>query len=176
MAPLLSDSTFDAVENSSAPEKIKAFARHLRQTRQNPSIKEMMKLSGILQKYTDGYNNHESKPAPVFRIAKGLLTSPDYSFRDFIAVIKNGYGKNESLMRELAHIDLSEAISRFPVPYHIFQGETDVVTATDDVIELLHTLNNKNITYTVLAKLGHFPSESALDGIFEKIGEMAGQV
>ena len=172
-APMLSDSAFDAVERSSAPAKKKSFARDLRSRRQNPSLKDMMTLSQIIRKYTDGYNNRAAKSAPVGDIIKGLLSSPDYSFKDFIAIMKNGYIKNESLMQEMAVADLSGAFKDITVPYHIFQGETDIVTATNDVIRLLDGLNNENVSYTVLPNVGHFPSETAMKEIYEKICQMA---
>ena len=172
-APMLSDRAFDAVELSSAPAKKKSFARDLRSRRQNPSLKEMVTLSQIIRKYTDGYNNRAAKSAPVGDIIKGLLSSPDYSFKDFIAIVKNGYMKNESLMQEMAATDLSGVFNDITVPYHIFQGETDIVTATNDVIRLLDGLNNKNVSYTVLPNVGHFPSETAMKEIYEKICQMA---
>ena len=172
-APMLSDSAFDAVELSSAPAKKKSFARDLRLRKQNPSLKEMMTLSQIIRKYTDGYNNRAAKSAPVGDIIKGLLSSPDYRFKDFIAIVKNGYIKNESLMQEMAVADLSGAFNDITVPYHIFQGETDIVTSTNDVIRLLDGLNNENVSYTVLPNVGHFPSETAMKEIYEKIYHMA---
>lgn len=172
-APMLSDSAFDAVEMSSAPVKMKSFARNLRSERQKPSLKEMMTFSKIIRKYTDGYNNHASKPAPVGDMIKGLLSSPDYRFKDFIAIFKNGYIKNESLVQEMAATDLSETFKDITVPYHIFQGETDIVTATNDVIKLLDELNNENVSCTVLPNVGHFPSETAMKEIYEKIYQLA---
>lgn len=172
-APMLSDSAFDAVEASSAPAKQKSFARDLRARRQNPTLKEMMMLSKIIRKYTDGYNNHTAKPAPVGDMIKGLLSGPDYRFKDFIAIFKNGYMKNESLMREMSAADLSETFKDVTVPYHIFQGETDIVTATNDVIKLLDGLKNENVACTVLPNMGHFPSETAMKVINEKINQLA---
>lgn len=172
-APMLSESAFDAIEMSSAPEKKKSFARDLRSRRTNLSLKDMMELSKIIRKYTDGYNNHSSKSAPVGDIIKGLLLSPDYRFKDFVAIVKNGYMKNESLMQEMATSDLSELFTRITIPYHIFQGETDIVTSTKDVLWLVDGLNNKNISCTVLHNAGHFPSEEGMNQIFEKICNLA---
>lgn len=172
-APLLSDSAFDAIEKSSAPAKKKSFAKNLRSKRTNLSLKEMMALSQIIRKYTDGYNNRAAKSAPIGDIIKGLLSSPDYSFKDFIAIVKNGYVKNESLMQEMATTDLSGVFKDITIPYHIFQGETDVVTATNDVLKLLDELNNENIYCTVLPNMGHFPSEAAMTKICEKIYQLA---
>lgn len=36
------------------------------------------------------------KARPIGNIIKGLLTSPDYRFKDFIATVNNDYSKNES--------------------------------------------------------------------------------
>ncbi len=171
-APMLSDNAFDAVEKSSAPIKIKNFARDLRSRRTNPLLKEMVTYSKILRKYTDGYNNKLSKPAPVGDIIKGLMSSPDYRFKDFIAIIKNGYAKNESLLREMASSDLSKLFNKITVPYLIFQGETDIVTDTESVIKLVKGLNNQNISCFVLPNVGHFPSEAAMNQIFEKITQI----
>ena len=168
-APMLSDSAFETIEASSAPAKQKSFARDLRLRKANPSLKDMMTLSKIIRKYTDGYNNRASKSAPVGDIVKGLMSSPDYRFKDFIAIVKNGYAKNESLMQEMATTDLSVRFKDIAIPYHIFQGETDIVTATKDVVKLLDGLNNENVSCTVLSDAGHFPSEAAMNQIFEKI-------
>ncbi len=172
-APMLSDSTFEAVEMSSAPEKKKSFVRDLRSRSQDASLKEMTALSKIIRKYTEGYNNHASKPAPVGDIIKGLLSSPDYRFKDFIAVVKNGYMKNESLVKEMLTADLSGIFKKITVPYHIFQGETDIVTSTNDVMKLLDGLDNENVSCTVLPDMGHFPTLAAMEVICEKVSQMA---
>ncbi len=172
-APMLSDSAFDAVEKSAAPEKDKKFVKDLRSRKSNPSLKEMTVLSKIIRKYTDGYNNKASKPAPVGDIIKGLLTSPDYRFKDFVAIVKNGYAKNESLLREMASTDFSERFKEITLPYLIFQGETDIVTDTESVVNLVDGLNNRNLSCVVLPGVGHFPSEAAMNQIFERLIHMA---
>lgn len=168
-APMLSEDAFDAVEKSSAPEGKKKFARELRSRRTNPSLKEMTAFSKIIRKYTDGYQNRASKSAPVGDIIKGLLSSPDYRFKDFIAIVKNGYAKNESLLREMASTDLRELFHEITIPYLIFQGETDIVTDTKSVVTLVEGLNNENVSCSVLPDMGHFPSEAAMNQIFEEI-------
>lgn len=172
-APMLSDSAFDAIEISHAPEKKKRFAGELRSRRGNVSLKEMTALSQIIRKYTDGYNNRSSKSAPVGSIIKGLLTSPDYRFKDFIAIVKNGYMKNESLLQEMMSTDLSETFEEVTVPYLIFQGETDIVTATKDVVNLFDRLNNKNVSYIVMPNTGHFPSQDSMNQIFEELSDLS---
>ncbi len=172
-APMLSNNAFDTVEKSSAPQKIKNYARDLRSRKTLPSLKEMMTFSKIIRKYTDGYNNKSSKAAPVGDIIKGLLESPDYRFKDFVAIVNNGYAKNESLLREMASTDLSELFSEIAIPYFIFQGETDIVTDTKSVVELVNRLNNQNVSCSVLPDMGHFPTEKAMSQIFDKIIDMS---
>ena len=171
-APMLSDSAFEAVENSLAPESKKKFAQSLRSRGRDISLKDMTALSQIIRKYTDGYNNRASKPAPVGDIIRGLLSSPDYRFKDFLATVKNGYMKNESLLREMAAEDLREELAGVAVPYHIFQGETDIVTSTKDVADFTAECENKNITLTILPKMGHFPTGEGMEAIFEALCRM----
>ncbi len=171
-SPMLSDNAFEAVEASKAPDKKKKFARELHSKGTDITINEMMEFSKIIRKYTNGYNNKSSKPAPVGRIIKGLLTSPDYSFKDFIAIIKNGYMKNESLLREMGSKDLSQLFNEITIPYLIFQGETDIVTDTKSIVKLVDELNNPNVSCHMLPNVGHFPTEIAMNQIFEKLIDM----
>ena len=168
-APMLSDSAFEAVEKSSAPASKKQFAARLRSQGGDISLKDMTALSQIIRKYTDGYNNRASKSAPVGDIIKGLLSSPDYRFKDFLATVKNGYMKNESLLREMAVSDLRDELAGVAVAYHIFQGETDIVTSTKDVADFTAGCENQNITLTVLPDMGHFPTADAMNAIFEAL-------
>ncbi len=171
-SPMLSDHAFEAVEASSAPDKKKKFARELHSKGTDITINEMMDFSKIIRKYTNGYNNKSSKPAPVGKIIKGLLTSPDYSFKDFIAIVKNGYIKNESLLREMASKDLSKLFNEITIPYLIYQGETDIVTDTKSVVKLVDELNNPNVSCYVMPNVGHFPTDSTMKQIFEKLIDM----
>ena len=98
-----------------------------------------------------------------------LLTSPDYKFRDFVAIVKNGYAQNESIMQELSKIDLSQVIANIQKPYVIIQGDTDIVTSTKAVKDFVQTLENKNLSCITVKNAGHLPSENAMNSIFEKL-------
>ncbi len=161
-APMSSEDAFDTIASSSAPEKYKEFAEKLRFKKSECSLNDKMKLSKIIRKYTEGYNNHNSKPAPVGDIIKGFISSPDYGFKDFAGVFKNGYAKNESLTNEMVEIDLRNTFKNISLPYHIFQGETDIVTSTKDITEFVNGCGNPNIDCTVLKNNGHFPGAGAL--------------
>lgn len=172
-SPMLSDDAFDTIRLSNAPQKAKDFATNLQQNKNNLSLSDMMKLSKIIRKYTDGYNNHNAKPAPTGNIIKGLLTSPDYKFKDFIAVMKNGYSKNQSLLREMSNTDLSETFKAISVPYKVFQGNTDIVTSTKEITAFIDVCGNKNISYSIIKNAGHFPTYEAMNIIFDYLLEIS---
>ena len=90
--------------------------------KQSISNEDLQLLSKCLQKYTDGYFNRKGKKPPVGPILWGMLTSPDYSIRDFKAVVQNGYTENPvfllKLWKELLSLDLSPALMKTAVPYH----------------------------------------------------------
>lgn len=172
-SPMLSDGAFDAIEQSQAPKKYKRFAKMLKSEKQNQTQKNLMKFSKILRKYTNGYNNRNAKSAPVGDIIKGLLTGPDYRFKDFLAIVKNGYNKNSSLFEELRSVDLSKELESVSIPYNILQGETDIVTGTNDIKNLLKNCDNKNISFSVLPDTGHFPTENAMKEISGILSELS---
>lgn len=166
-APMFSEDAFEAVEQSNAPEKEKKFVRNLRLNVKTSSSKEKMRLSEIIRKYTDGYMNHHSKQASTKSVIKGMLTSPDYRFKDFFAVIKNGYRKNESLIQELSDIDLEQIFAKIPIPYYIFQGNTDIVTSTNIIQKTIQNRKNPNVYLQVIENAGHIPSEYAIEQILD---------
>lgn len=164
--PMFSDEAFDAIENSSAPKKEKEFAAALRFSGDTDSIKELMRLSKIIRKYTDGYFNRNAEPIPMGKFIKQMI-GPDYRFKDVMAIMKNGYAKNQSLMLELSEIDLRGVLSGIRVPYKIIQGETDIVTGTKSIVEFVNTCGNPSLMCEVVPNMGHFPSPAVLKKIIE---------
>lgn len=128
--------------------------------------KNLKTLYKLLNKYTNAYFNKNAAPAPIGKIVKGLLTSPDYTLRDFKAVINNGYKGNQSLWRELLNLDLSPALSKITVPYTILQGDTDIVTSTSSVKAAVESSGNKNVNVVVVKNSGHMPSAAAMGECF----------
>ncbi len=172
-APMFSQDAYSAIERSSAPEKQKTFVRSLPENGNGVSLKDGMRLSKIIRKYTDGYTNRNSEPAPVMPIIKGMKSSPDYRFKDFIAVFKNGYAKNQSLMREMCSSDLRDLLGSVTVPYTIFQGDTDIVTSTKAITEFIDGCANRNLSYKILPDTGHFPTAKAMEEIFGYLCEIS---
>lgn len=132
----------------------------------NKNIKNLYKL---LSKYTNAYYNKNAKPAPIGKIVFGLLTSPDYSFKAFKAIVNNGYANNKTLRKELMNIDLTPQLAKLKIKYLILQGETDIVTSTANVLKTVAECDNKNLTVKVVKNSGHMPSAEAMDECFHAL-------
>lgn len=158
-----------------APQKVKNSVNAIFRTNTECEYKvldkNLKKLYKYLNKYTNAYINKNAQPVPIGKIVKGIFTSPDYSFKDFIAVMKNGYGENKTLWQELLKIDLSQLLSKLSIKYLILQGETDIVASTANVIKAVQSSNNKNITVKIVKNSGHLPSATAMDECFDALCE-----
>lgn len=51
------------------------------------TTEELKQISSLIQKYTDGFQSKSGGRMSFGATMRGLLTSPDYSFKDFIAMI-----------------------------------------------------------------------------------------
>lgn len=164
------DYVFEALERSAMPKAKKKKLRSMRNQRTDKTARQIM---GWIGKYTDGYSCKEGEPAPMKGIISGLMSSPDYRFRDFKAIVSNGYRKNRSLMNELFEIDLSEELAAVAVPYVIIQGSTDIVTPTEAVREFLAGCSNPFIRLECVGKSGHLPGKEGMDRIFAELENIA---
>lgn len=160
---------------SSAPKKVRKEIEKIVKTGSDCEYKildrNLKKRSKYLSKYTDGFINKKGDPVKIGEIAKGLLSSPDYRFRDFMAVVKNGYRGNESLVREVLAIDLAKNLCDIRIPYFIVQGDTDLVTLTKTACEAVQNCGNENVTIKIVKDSGHLPSENAMVEILNALTE-----
>ncbi|MDE7373075.1 MAG: hypothetical protein K2N18_03325, partial [Clostridia bacterium] len=127
------------------------------------NLKELYKLLG---KHTNAYFNKNAKRAPIGKIVFGLMTSPDYSIKDFQAVMKNSYAYNTTLWKELLNIDLTPLLADIKIKYLLLQGETDIVTSTSNVIKAVESCGNENLAVKVVKNSGHMPSADAMEECF----------
>ncbi len=134
--------------------------------------KNLKTLYKLLNKYTNAYTNKTSKPAPVGKIVKGLLTSPDYTFKDFKAVALNGYRFNKTLWRELLNLNLTPRLSELKIKYLLLQGDSDIITSTQYVLNAAKSCNNQNVTVKVIKNSGHMPSAGAMEECFNALCEI----
>ncbi len=137
--------------------------------RDKASPKELRLVSSSIRKYTSGYQNKAGAQAPMGPVIKGLLTSPDYRFRDFKAMMINGYRKNRSLWKEILEIDLSKTLENVKIPYVILQGDTDIVASTSTVCTLVKNSNNTNLKCEIIENSGHMPGKEGMDCLFEEL-------
>lgn len=138
----------------------------------NFTSKDLKMISISLGKYTDAYTNKKGKPISIVKFILGLMMSPDYKFKDFKAVIKNGYANNTSIWREILKIDLSKILKEVEVPYIILQGDTDIVTPTSWVKELVDNSHNPNLKCYIVENTGHMPGEELVDGIIKELSNL----
>ena len=103
-------------------------------------------------------------------IIKGLLTSPDYHFNDFKAIMINGYQKNFSLWREILQIDLSGILENVQIPYVILQGDTDLVASAST---LVRNSGNPNLQCEIVEDSGHMPGKEGMELVLEKLGRLS---
>lgn len=144
-----------------------------RMKRENASSKDLQLVIRSIGKYTDGKQNKKGKPAPMGPIIKGLLTSPDYHFNDFKAIMINGYQKNFSLWREILQIDLSSILKNVQIPYVILQGDTDLVASASTVKTLVRNSGNPNLQCEIVEDSGHMPGKEGMELMLEKLGRLS---
>lgn len=134
---------------------------------------EMQLVSSSIRKYTAGYINKAGRQAPMGKMIMGLLSSPDYSLKDFFAVVINGYRNNITLWKEILKLDLSENLKRVNIPYIMIQGDTDIVASTQIVKRVAENSGNPNLQYYVVKDSGHIPGADMMDKVFSMLTEQA---
>ena len=164
------DEVFETLRNSSMPDRLKKSLSAIKSS-SSYNLTDFKTISGWINKYTEGYQSKNGGKAPFGKIFRGLITSPDYSLKDFKAIVINGYRKNKSLIVEILEVDLSETLKGIKVPYLILQGDTDIVTSTKMVANFISTANNSNLGFLLVKNSGHMPSASGMDMIINKVIE-----
>lgn len=164
------DEVIKTLEKSNIPKKKLDIIK--RTNANNASSKELQLISSCLTKYTDAYNNKNGRKSPMSFVIKGLLTSPDYKFKDLKAIMINGYSGNNSLWNELLKIDLTDTLSNVKIPYIIVQGDTDIVASTKKVKELVENSNNNYLKFYEVKDTGHFPGADMMEKILEELSNI----
>lgn len=161
------DEVFETLGQADLPKKKQNQLTEIR--KQPPQEKALPFLTGCIRKYTQGYQNKKDEATPMAPIIKGLLTSPDYKFKDFKAIMVNGCTKSKLLWPELLKIDLTEKLLSVSKPYYILQGDTDIVTSTKNIQNMLEQTDNPNLYCEVIKNSGHMPGKTGMDAIFEAL-------
>ena len=136
---------------------------------------DMQLISSCVRKYTDGYQNRQGRSLSfrdMMKMMGGLMKSPDYKLNDVKALVLNAYTGRLGLWPELLRLDLRQALKSVTVPYHMLQGDTDIVATTAYVQELVESAGNPNLRCTVLPNTGHLPGPDAMDAMLAAMEEM----
>lgn len=168
------DEVLNCLEQSNTPRK--KLDRLKVVTLDNYSEKDLQLFNTCLNKYTDAYQNKKGTKVPMGKMIKGLFTSPDYSFRDFKAVMINGYMKNNSLWKEILQLDLTNVLSKVQVPYVFLQGDTDIVASTKTVEEIVRTSDNEKLSLYIVENTGHMPGTLMMEKLMAILVETAKQL
>ena len=134
--------------------------------------KDMMLVSGSIRKYTYGNVNPNGNKAPMGSMIWGLLTSPDYRFRDFKAIMMNGCQGNLTLWKEILTLDLTDTLRNVKIPYLMVQGDTDIVATTEYVQEITENSGNPHLQCRVVKNCGHEPTADMMDAVFHALDEL----
>lgn len=165
------EEVFEALRQSGCPQKKLEEIEKMSAESITPG--EMQLVSSSIRKYTAGYINKAGRQAPMGKMIMGLLSSPDYSLKDFFAVIINGYRNNITLWKEILKLDLSENLKRVNIPYIMIQGDTDIVASTQTVKRVTESSGNPNLQYYVVKDSGHIPGADMMNKVFSTLTEQA---
>ncbi len=159
---------FEVLETAVLSNKHKAILKEI-VSRQEHDEKDIKEMAGLIRRYTEGYQAKADGKTPMAKILWGLITSPDYSFKDFKAVAVNGTMKNKSLYKEIVALNITDILASIRIPYLILQGETDIVTSTRFIKDFVDNTENKNLTLSILSNSGHMPGGNAMKKIIENV-------
>ena len=162
--------TMEALKNSRIPQK--KLQKIQAMEPQSVTAKDAAMLMNCIRKYTQGQMNPKDKPqsGPVIF---GLMTSPDYSFRDFRAVVNNGYTGLDEPFQCLMDLDLREQLRSVPVPYRILQGDTDLITPADLAEEAVKEAENPLLTCCRIPDTSHFFGIRGMETMVKALTELA---
>ena len=163
----LSDEVYNELKNASLPAKKLNAIRNMRA--ETITHKDLRLVSSSIRTYTNGYQNRKGDNPPMGKIIWGLLTSPDYKFKDFLAIMANGYLKNISLWKEILQLNLESELLKIQIPYSIIQGDTDIVASTKTVLSVVE--RNQNLTCKVVPNAGHYPNTTMMQTLIETLKE-----
>lgn len=166
---------FDTLDNARLSKKEKDELTKLK-TIGSPEQHDIMMMARLIRKHTEGYQSRKGGKTPMGDIIFGLLTSPDYTMKDFKAVGVNGTRKNQSLFSELLCLDLRDTLKNIKVPYMIMQGDTDIVASTRFIKAFVEKSENDALIFRLVKNSGHIPGGEGMEYIIEKgLGFLSGQ-
>lgn len=167
----LNEEVYAALESAGLSERKMKRIRAV--TPENFTDKDMQLVAGSVRKHTDGNFCKKGEKVSMGPIIRGLLTSPDYRFKDFKAIMINGTATSTRLWPELLRMDLTEELKNVGIPYYIIQGDTDIVTSTKDVQQVVADVHNPHVSCQVIVNQGHMPGKEGMDAVYKTLLSVA---
>ena len=159
--------TIDALNHSQMSNKNKQYLKSIMEDKEVDTILKVKQIMKWLQKYTEGYVAKDTKKLPMMKYFVGFIRSPDYRFKDVKALILNETIKNESLLIDFIHMDITEELKHIQVPYKIIQGSKDLVTPTTIIKNFTTKVLNKNLSIEVIENSSHIPSVQGMNQLLK---------
>ena len=166
------EEVFKALSGSDIPEKVRNKVAEIKK-KETYEYDDVIQMSKLVGKYTEGYQSKTGGRVPILPILWGLLTGPDYTLKNFIAVLSNGTVKNRSILTELIKIDLRDTLRGVRVPYRILQGGTDIVTSTTNIAAFVQDCGNDKLSIRVLDNNAHMPGPAGMEEVLKEGIDMA---
>ncbi len=163
---IFNDEVYKTLENSKLPKKSRKRLESIKNSEQH-TLHELKAVIKLMLKYTEGYQSKAGEKYPLRKIFYGILTSPDYSLKDFLALAKNGYTNSKSIFLDMMNIDLSDVLCNIQIPYLILQGDTDIVTSTTMIATFKESIQNDSLLIHRIPNSSHEPSKMAMDYIIK---------
>lgn len=162
------DEVYEALHQAGLSAKEAEKLQKIR-CKEKHTAKDIKTVMMWIRKYTEGYQCKSGGKTSIFPMLMGMLNSPDYKFKDFKALMINGYNKNTSLIEEVVTVDLREDFKQLKVPCHVLQGSTDIVTSSKAVGEFVKNCGNDKISFKMIPDCGHMPNGNAMKIIHSEI-------
>lgn len=163
---IFNDEVYKTLENSKLPKKSCKQLESIMNSEQH-TLHDLLSVIKLIIKYTEGYQSKAGEKYLLGKIFYRILSSPDYTLKDFLALKKNGYSSNKSILLDMMNIDLSDVLCNIQIPYLILQGDTDLITSTNMISTFKESIQNDNILIHRIPNSSHNPSKMAMDYIIK---------
>lgn len=163
----LNEEVYGALQGAGVSEKSLERVRKLKP--EEIKAKDIKLLTGYIRKNTEGYISKQGEQVPMGGLMLGMLKSPDYRLKDFMAVVMNKTAGDMRLWRELLQMDLTNDLCKVQRPYYILQGDTDIVASTKLAKQVVEEAQNDNLYCHVVSNSGHIPSKNGMEAVLETL-------
>ena len=75
-------------------------------------------------------------------------------------------------MEELSELDLSDTLSKIEIPYHIIQGDTDIVTSTKEISNFINKCPNTYLRLERIESASHYPGSNGINAVMRAINNI----